>query len=102
MQEFIKSRRAEIAELCRMHNVRRLAVFGSAVRDDFDPERSDVDLLFEFDSDSADQYFRRLGEFEEGLVRLFRRNVDLVEPNGIRNPYVKRTVLQDLKELHAA
>ena len=47
MQDFITSRREEIADLCRKHHVRRLAIFGSAVRDDFDPVRSDVDVLVE-------------------------------------------------------
>ena len=37
-----------VAELCRRNGIRRLAVFGSALRDDFGPE-SDVDLLVEFE-----------------------------------------------------
>ena len=36
-----------IAEFCRKHYIRRLALFGSALRDDFGPE-SDVDVLVEF------------------------------------------------------
>jgi predicted nucleotidyltransferase len=42
MQDFIIAKREEIAELCRKHHVRRLSVFGSAARDDFDPQRSDI------------------------------------------------------------
>ena len=38
----------EIAAFCRKWGVRRLSFFGSVVRDDFDPERSDVDVLVEF------------------------------------------------------
>lgn len=53
MQPFIEAKREQIAELCRMHHVRRLSLFGSAVRDDFDPNRSDVDVRVEFD-ESAD------------------------------------------------
>jgi uncharacterized protein len=46
MLPLIENRRAEIAELCRRFRVRRLDVFGSAARGgDFDPARSDVDLL---------------------------------------------------------
>ena len=48
MQAFLLAKRAEIAEVYRTHHVRRLSVFGSAVLEDFDPERSDVDLRIEF------------------------------------------------------
>ena len=40
--------REEIAEFCRRHRVRRLALFGSVIRDDFTP-KSDVDVLVEFE-----------------------------------------------------
>jgi predicted nucleotidyltransferase len=43
--------REELRVLCRRFHVRRLDLFGSAARGDFDPERSDVDLLVEFDQD---------------------------------------------------
>ena len=48
MSPFIDDHRAALIDLCRRHRVRSLAVFGSAARDDFDPDRSDVDLLVEF------------------------------------------------------
>ena len=48
MQDFIHAKREEIADLCRKHHVRRLSVFGSAARDDFDPDSSDVDVLVTF------------------------------------------------------
>ena len=38
----------QIAEFCRKWGIRKLSFFGSVVRDDFDPERSDVDVLVEF------------------------------------------------------
>jgi predicted nucleotidyltransferase len=37
-----------IADACRRHQVLRMHLFGSALRDDFDPSRSDLDLLVEF------------------------------------------------------
>ena len=42
----IDDNHAQIADLCRTFGVRRLDVFGSAVREDFDPARSDVDFLW--------------------------------------------------------
>lgn len=41
--------RVEVAAFCRRHGIRRLAVFGSALRDDFGPH-SDIDVLVEFES----------------------------------------------------
>lgn len=50
MLKLIEARRTEIADLCRRFHVRRLEVFGSAARGtDFDPARSDVDLLVTYD-----------------------------------------------------
>ena len=40
--------REKIAEFCRMRGIRKLSLFGSVLRDDFDPARSDVDVLAEF------------------------------------------------------
>ena len=82
--------RDELSALCRRFHVRRLDLIGSAARDDFDPERSDVDFLVEFDracpeAMSLDTYFG----LKESLERLLGRPVDLVEASAVRNPYLK-------------
>ena len=48
MVEELKEKLPEVAELCRKHSALRLDVFGSAVRGNFDPERSDCDFLVTF------------------------------------------------------
>ena len=48
MIDAIQLRREELWALCRRFHVRRLDLFGSAARGDFDPERSDLDFLVEF------------------------------------------------------
>ena len=40
--------REKIAAFCRARGIRKLSLFGSVLRDDFDPQRSDVDVLAEF------------------------------------------------------
>ena len=40
--------REKIAEFCRARGIRKLSLFGSVLRADFDPARSDVDVLAEF------------------------------------------------------
>ena len=49
----IASHREELEELCRRFHVRRLDLFGSAASDGFDPARSDLDFLVEFDPTAA-------------------------------------------------
>ena len=89
----------ELAAICRRRAVRRLALFGSVVRDDFGPE-SDVDVLVEFDSATvADTDIIPL--FDE-LTELFGgRRIDLVEV-AFLNPRMKRAVLAEAEELCAA
>ena len=41
----IKINRGKIAEFCRTHGIRKLSLFGSVLREDFNPKRSDVDVL---------------------------------------------------------
>ena len=70
--------------------VRRLDVFGSAARSDFNVESSDVDLLVEFDDmPHADRADASLGLLT-AVEALLQRQVDLVEVAGVRNPYLRR------------
>lgn len=93
--------RDAITGLCREFGVRRLAVFGSALTDRFDPEHSDADFLVEFTDDaprSLDHYFR----FKEALEALVDRSVDLVEASALRNPYLIESIEASKTELYAA
>jgi uncharacterized protein len=82
----------EIRILCRRYDVRRLGVFGSVLRNDFDPKRSDIDLVVEFGRSRtyglADQYFR----FKSALEQLFERKVDLVELHAMPDSRLKRSI----------
>ena len=103
MVPLIESHRAEIADLCRRYHVRRLAVFGSAAREtDFDPARSDVDLLVAYDPDvprpSLTEYFGLRDE----LAALLGRPVDLVMAGAVRNPYIRADIEQARELLYAA
>ena len=82
----------ELAELCRRYNVERLEVFGSAATGQFDPERSDVDLLVRFGPWEGIGALRQYMDFLFGCEDLFGRHVDLVEEGAIRNPYFRKSV----------
>ncbi len=89
----IELHREELQALCRRFHVRRLDLFGSAARGDFDPEVSDIDFLVEFDREhpealSFDTYFG----LKEAFEALLGRPVDLVEPGAVRNPYLKASI----------
>mgnify|MGYP001193114751 CR=1 FL=1 len=93
--------RDEVERLCRQFGVVRLAVFGSAATEAFDPERSDLDVLVEFASDVPDLFDAYFG-LREGLELLAGRSVDLVMASAVRNPYVARSIADTQLDLYAA
>lgn len=83
----IEARRAEIAALCARFGVRRLEVFGSAATGAFDPRRSDVDFLVDFDPLGHPDRFAQYFGLKEALEAMFGRPVDLVEEGASSNRY---------------
>lgn len=98
----IEEHRAELEELCRRHHVVTLALFGSATRDDFDPERSDLDFLVDFEPQPLGGYADSFFGLLESLELLFGRSIDLVVASAIRNPYFRQSVDQTKSLLYAA
>jgi uncharacterized protein len=93
--------RDAIGDLCRRHGVRRLRLFGSAVSEQFDDSRSDVDFLVEFADDLPSRFDAYFG-LKEGLEDLLGRPVDLVMPGALKNPYFAASALRRSEELYAA
>ena len=91
MSEKISIDHRKLAEFCRRHYIRRLAFFGSVLRDDFRPE-SDVDVLVEFEP--AHVPGLAFLAIEEELSRILGRRVDLHTPNTL-NPYFRDQVLAE-------
>jgi uncharacterized protein len=98
----IEQHREELARICAQRRVSRLELFGSAVRDDFDAVRSDLDFLVEFhplrEGEHADAYFGLL----EDLERLYRRPIDLVMMTAVKNPYFLQAIKPQRMLLYAA
>lgn len=90
---------ASLADLCRRHRVRRLALFGSILRDDFRPE-SDVDLLVEFLPGVAYSLLD-LGAMVMELRALLGREVDLKTP-AFLSPRLREHVARESTVLYAA
>jgi uncharacterized protein len=98
----VRAEAPRLQSLCRKHHVRRLDLFGSATREDFDTTRSDLDFLVEFEPLSmkahADAYFGLLFDLED----LFARKIDLVEREPLRNPYFIQEIEETRVPLYAA
>jgi predicted nucleotidyltransferase len=102
MQDFITAKREEIAELCRTHHVKRLAVFGSAVRDDFDPASSDVDIILEFEDMPIEEYSDNKWALHDELVSKLNRKVDLLTWESVKNPYLLKAILRSNETIYGA
>lgn len=92
--------RDQIEEFCRRNHIRRLALFGSVLRDDFGPE-SDVDVLVEFEPGARVGFFE-LYDMEQELSRLLGgRKVEMNTPKSL-SKYFRDEVLQEAEVQYAA
>ncbi len=92
LQDFITNRESELEEICRRFRVRQLFGFGSSIRMDFEPEKSDVDLLVRIDiSDPLEKGEALLGLWD-ALEAYFQRKVDLLTPDSLRNPVLMASI----------
>ena len=91
--------RAAIAEFCRRHHVRRLALFGSVLRDDFTPD-SDVDVLVEFEPGHVPGF--AFFDLQEKLSDLLGRKVDLHTPGSLSRHFRERVVSEAQDQYVAA
>ena len=85
-----------IARFCRRNHIRRLALFGSVIRDDFTPE-SDVDILVEFQPGRTPGF--AFFDMERDLSGMLGRKVDLNTPNDL-SKYFRREVLDEAEDIY--
>ncbi|HEY5539967.1 MAG TPA: nucleotidyltransferase domain-containing protein [Coriobacteriia bacterium] len=102
MVSVLEDKRQAIGEVCARHRVSRLDVFGSALREDFRPGESDVDLLVEFapmdPHELVDAYFDLLDELRALLVV----EVDLVMSDAVKNRFIAADIERTRQALYAA
>ncbi|MDX1983630.1 MAG: nucleotidyltransferase domain-containing protein [Bryobacteraceae bacterium] len=95
-------KRLAIEDVCSRFGVARLDVFGSALREDFRPQTSDLDLLVEFKPMEpyarVEAYFRMRDE----LRALLERDIDLVMVDAVKNRYISREIERTKQLLYAA
>lgn len=81
----------KIIALCKKHKVKKLFAFGSVLTNRF-TDKSDIDLLVDFNKAEVDDYFTNYFDLKYALEALLGRDVDLIEDQAIRNPYFKESV----------
>jgi len=90
----------DIKIIAAKYSIKEISVFGSSIRDDFDTD-SDIDLLIEFyNSETISLY--DIIDIQEYFEKITQRPVDIVEPEGLRNPYRRENILKTKEILYAA
>jgi predicted nucleotidyltransferase len=92
--------RVRVAAFCRHWQIVELALFGSALREDFGAD-SDVDVLVTF-APGAPWSLWDLVSMRDELKIVFGREVDLVEERAIRNPFRRHAILSTKRVIYAA
>ena len=82
--------------------MRRLDLFGSATHEGFDPARSDLDFLVEFEPLEPRAYAKAYFGLRKDLMALFDREVDLVTAPSLKNPYFREQVMAERRLLFEA
>ncbi|SHJ20546.1 hypothetical protein SAMN05444280_11359 [Tangfeifania diversioriginum] len=78
--------------LCKNHQVKQIYAFGSSVSDEFDPEKSDIDLLVEIDEPDPISKGEKLLSLWDKLEDFFNRKVDLLTNLSIRNKILRESI----------
>ncbi len=87
----IKQHRSKLISLCKKYKVSELYVFGSVLTEFFN-KQSDIDFLVKFGDVELYDYFDNYMDFKESLQSLFKRNVDLLEIQTLKNPILRRSI----------
>lgn len=98
MQELNKHIK-ELTTLCDQYNVESLYVFGSASSDTL-KSSSDIDLLVKFKPFDLSKYVMNYMEFKERLNSLFKRDIDLVEEQSLKNPILIKSINRTKEHLY--
>ncbi len=89
----------EIERLCKAYHVRRMYAFGSVLTDEYN-SNSDIDLLVDFRDLRLEEYADNYFDFKFSLEELFNRPIDLLEEKAMKNPYLRKSILQNRQLLY--
>ncbi len=90
---------SKIRILCKSHNVEKLYLFGSATNENF-TEESDIDFLVSFKKVDLAKYFENYMTLKEKLKNIFKREVDLIEEQTLKNPILINSINKNKKLIY--
>lgn len=102
MSVLIDDKLEQIAAACRRYGIERLFVFGSALREDFKPGESDIDLLAEFGPLEVTKRFHIYLDAREAFRNIFQADVDLVMQGAVKNKVIAREIDRTKKLIYGA
>lgn len=94
--------RHELNQLCRLHGVAHLDLFGSATGDAFDPALSDIDFIVDFGPQVQPKLFEHYFALKCALEDLFGRQVDLVMAGAMSNPCFIESAQRTRRRVYAS
>jgi predicted nucleotidyltransferase len=98
----IDEKREEIAETCQRYGIERLFIFGSALREDFRPGESDIDLLVEFGPIDISKKFHTFLEARAAFSKILQAEVDFVMSGAVKNKVIAGEIERTKKLLYGA
>jgi predicted nucleotidyltransferase len=88
---YLETYSPDIKKLCALHNVKSLYAFGSVLSDQMS-YKSDVDFIVDFNTELIKNYADNYFDLKFSLEDIFKRPVDLIEEQAIKNPYFKQSL----------
>jgi hypothetical protein len=92
IKDEIKSKADDFRNLCKNHDVRYIYAFGSSTNENFDSEKSDIDLIVELNSEDPIKKGENLINLWDKFELFFNRKVDLLTESSIKNPILKSNI----------
>lgn len=92
LSTLLRDRYPDFVALCHSHRVEKIYAFGSSITEHFNPDSSDIDLVVKVDvADPADRGEALLSLWDK-LEAFFKRKVDLLTDESIKNPYLRANI----------
>ncbi len=92
LKQSIQHSPEEFVAICKSFDIQSLYAFGSSVRDDFDEESSDIDLLIEMSTQDPITKGEQIMAIWDRFESFFKRKVDLLTSSSIKNPFLKKNI----------
>ena len=86
MNAIIENNKLSIDKLCKENRVEKLYVFGSILNESFN-ENSDIDFIVDIRNENPSDYTDNYFNLQFGFEDLFKRDIDLLTLNSLKNPY---------------